>query len=162
LGVLAHPRVEWDHIDFLYLGKKIEVKSSAYLQTWPQQRPSVISFDIAPKTKPWIAETNVYGQPGRSADCYVLCLHAEREMSRCEVADPRQWQFYILPGTTITNAFGSQQTVRLSRISQLCTPVAYRDLKNAIDTVLGIAGPFQCSKVEDRKRADHSTITRSA
>ncbi len=137
LGVLAQPRVEWDHVDFTYSGKKIEVKSSAYVQTWAQRKLSCISFDIAAKEKPWIAETNTYGESGRSADCYVFCVHAEREISRCRVGDIAQWQFYVLPVSTITNAFGAQRTVRLSRIQKLCSAVSYCDLKATIDTVLG-------------------------
>ncbi len=42
LGVLDKPRVEWDAFDLIYQGKKIEVKSSAYLQSWQQNSPSRI------------------------------------------------------------------------------------------------------------------------
>lgn len=139
LGVIREPRVEWDHVDFVYQGKKIEVKSSGYLQTWKQPRPSVISFDIRPKQKPWIAETNTFGEAGRCADCYVFCVHTERDLANCCVTDIRQWEFYILPSSTITKTFGSQGTVRMSRIRALCSPVPYRALKEAIDAILGIA-----------------------
>ena len=48
-------RVEWDTVDITTPeGIKIEVKSSAYLQSWHQNRPSAISFGIA-KTYPWDA-----------------------------------------------------------------------------------------------------------
>ena len=45
LGLIDKPRKEWDHVDFLYSGKKVEVKSSAYVQTWTQTTASVIMFD---------------------------------------------------------------------------------------------------------------------
>lgn len=32
LGVTASPRVQWDAVDLRYDGKKIEVKSAAYIQ----------------------------------------------------------------------------------------------------------------------------------
>src|SRR3954466_16258321 len=48
-GVLDRPRVEWDAYDLRYGDHKVEVKASVYLQSWHQTRPSVISFDIAPK-----------------------------------------------------------------------------------------------------------------
>jgi hypothetical protein len=140
LGVLTQPRVEWDYVDFIYCGKKIEVKSSAYLQTWAQRKPSFISFDISPKDKPWIAESNTYGEAGRSADCYVLSVHAERDTSRCRVDDPSQWDFYVLPNRTLTDAFGVQRTARLSRIQALCAAVDYAGLKGAIDLALGSFG----------------------
>jgi hypothetical protein len=138
LGVVSEPRVEWDHVDFVYAGKKIEVKSSGYVQTWKQRDVSVISFDISSKKRPWIAESNTYGEAGRCADCYVFCVHAELDAANCCVTDTGQWEFYALPCSTIATAFGSQSTTRLSRIRKLCSAVAYEELKSAIDAVLGV------------------------
>lgn len=45
LGVAkGKPRVEWDDCDLEAHGVRIEVKSSAYLQAWKQERLSAISF----------------------------------------------------------------------------------------------------------------------
>ena len=57
LGVSGDPRVEWDAVDLRYQGKKIEVKCSAYLQSWSQPAPSRISFDIE-KKRGWDAASN--------------------------------------------------------------------------------------------------------
>jgi hypothetical protein len=139
LGVLTQPRIEWDYVDFIYREKKIEVKSSAYLQAWEQRKPSFISFDIAPKEKPWIAESNTFGGPGRHADCYVLCVHAERDKSQCRVDDPSQWHFYVLSSRTLADVFGAQRTARLSRIQRLCDHVEYGGLRETIDAALGFS-----------------------
>ena len=46
------PRHEWVATDVcLENGLEVEVKSAAYAQTWAQEAPSKISFDIAPKSK---------------------------------------------------------------------------------------------------------------
>src|SRR5699024_11089907 len=65
-------RTEWDPFDVLSEeGIKIEVKCSAYLQTWSQKQFSRIQFDIAPKNA-WDAKTNLYAKEKcRSADVYV-------------------------------------------------------------------------------------------
>ncbi|MCL4850734.1 MAG: hypothetical protein KJZ78_05055 [Bryobacteraceae bacterium] len=136
LGLVDKPRKEWDHVDFLYGGKKVEVKSSAYVQTWIQTTASVIMFDIAAKARPWLAETNSYGPSGRSADCYVLCVHTDVDRSTCQVIDTGRWDFYVLPSDVIARTFGSQKSVRLSRIQRLCSPVKYSGLKHAINVVL--------------------------
>jgi hypothetical protein len=138
LGVVSEPRVEWDHVDFVYAGKKIEVKSSGYVQTWKQSKLSVISFDISSKEKPWIAESNTYREAGRCADCYVFCVHKEREVATCCVTDISQWEFYVLPCSAIAMAFGNQRTVRMSRVQRLCSPMKYEELKQAIDAVLRV------------------------
>ncbi|MEB3356541.1 MAG: hypothetical protein VKK04_07425 [Synechococcales bacterium] len=46
LNVTHQPRVEWDAVDLRYDNKKIEVKSSAYFQSWQQEKLSLIRFDI--------------------------------------------------------------------------------------------------------------------
>ena len=40
LGVTEAPRMEWDAIDLRYGDKTIEVKSSAYVQSWHQRQDS--------------------------------------------------------------------------------------------------------------------------
>ena len=59
LDVVHKPRTEWDAADLRYRGFLIEVKASAYLQSWPQTTPSVIRFDIS-KKRSWHADTNTY------------------------------------------------------------------------------------------------------
>src|SRR5437016_2007119 len=49
LGVLDEPRIEWNGYDLLYRARKVEVKASAFLQSWKQTRPSPIRFDVASK-----------------------------------------------------------------------------------------------------------------
>ena len=53
-------------------GIKLEVKSSAYIQSWWQARFSDIRFGTK-KTLPWNAETNTFGtEPTRDADIYSV------------------------------------------------------------------------------------------
>jgi hypothetical protein len=49
LGVLNTPRIEWDGVDLHYGNKTIEVKCSAYLNSWTEAMSSIIRFDIAKK-----------------------------------------------------------------------------------------------------------------
>lgn len=70
LEIKKTTRTEWDAYDLeTESGIKIEIKSSAYLQSWKQNNLSQISFDIAP-TKGWNAETNEYsGETKRQSEC---------------------------------------------------------------------------------------------
>ena len=103
---------------------------------------SVIMFDIAATARPWLAETNSYGPSGRSADCYILCVHTNVDRSTCQVIDTGRWDFYVLPSDVIARTFVSQKSVRLSRIQRLCSAVKHSGLKHAIDVILeGFGGP---------------------
>ena len=128
LGVTDEVRIGWDDFDLLYHDKKIEVKSSAYLQSesWGEQKLSPISFDIGERVS--------LGQ--RAADCYVFCVHEEKEREKANVLDARQWQFYVLSTDLINSELGSQKRAALSTIGRLTDPVDYAELKGLVDRVL--------------------------
>ena len=138
LGVLDTPRIEWDAVDLRYKGRKIEVKSAAYLQSWSQDRPSVIRFDIA-KKRAWDAKTNAYvSEPTRSADCYVFCLYPETDPNQANILDIAAWQFYVLPTWLINREFGDQKSVGIKRIQSMCEPVGLSNLQKQINSILRI------------------------
>ena len=69
-------REEWASHDLCYKGKKIEVKSSAYLQAWENNALSKPRYDIA-KKRALVANTGTYGtEPSWNADYFVFCLFA--------------------------------------------------------------------------------------
>ena len=127
-------RVEWDTVDITTPeGIKIEVKSSAYLQSWHQNRPSAISFGIA-KTYPWDWKTNQYGETQiRSADVYVFCVLAHLDGQTVNPLELMQWEFYILPTSTLDSSLGDQKTVSLSRLKNLgAVALGYDQIRNAV------------------------------
>jgi hypothetical protein len=139
LGVVETPRIEWNRIDLMYQGKGIEVKASAYVQSWDQQdRLSRISYDIGRKLG-WDAETNVNAKEhGRTAACYVFCLYPEKDRSLCDMSNVLQWHFYVLSTSKIEERFSNQKSVCLSRIRCLTEQVDYSDLKNSVDSALQV------------------------
>jgi hypothetical protein len=77
-------------------GTKIEVKSSAYLQSWGQARLSRISFD-ARETRAWYADGVGYvGDARRHADVYVFALLKQTDKATVNPLDLDQWAFYVL------------------------------------------------------------------
>ena len=75
-------RREWDAYDVRTpSGLTVEVKTSAYIQSWAQTDYSRIQFDIAPH-KSWDAKDNTFDSVNRrSADVYVLSLLAHRDQN---------------------------------------------------------------------------------
>jgi hypothetical protein len=119
LNATGTPRTEWDAYDLITPdGLRIEVKSSGYLQTWSQTKPSIIQFDIA-KKRAWYAETNTMsGTSQRTADIYVFCVFAE---TRKELADPldlNQWFFLVASAEFLEQVFKIQKTVSLSTLER--------------------------------------------
>lgn len=127
-------RTEWDSFDLLYKDAKIEVKSSAYLQSWPQEKPSAISWSISPST--WQQVEGATDQE-RAADCYVFCVYCEEEdRSPTRVLDLEKWEFYVVPTTVISKELRHQKSVVYNRIKSLADPVHYSRLKERVNVAL--------------------------
>lgn len=134
LGVTKGTRIGWDDFDLLYQEKwRIEVKSSAYLQSksWESgelpRKLSRISFDLG--------ERGSLGK--RAADCYVFCVHAERDREEANVLDASQWEFYVVSTELLNEKLEKQKTAALSTIQYLTEPVTYAGLSTRVDDVLG-------------------------
>ncbi len=138
LDVIDEPRIEWDAVDLRYKGKKIEVKASAYLQSWYQKELSTIAFDIR-KKRPWDAKSNVIAdEPVRSADCYVFCLYPEKDSKKINILDVNSWEFYVLTTEKLEMKLGDQKSVGINRLRSMCDSIHYDKLKLAIDGSFGI------------------------
>jgi len=134
-------RTEWDAFDIETPDKiKIEVKSSAYIQSWSQDKLSTISFGIQP-TKGWDAKTNTYSsQRVRQSDIYVFCVLFHKDKNTIDPLNLDQWVFYILPTKTLNKVVGNQKTITLSSLKKLNPiKVNYGSINSTIMHLSGIS-----------------------
>jgi hypothetical protein len=112
---------------------KIEVKTSAYLQTWAQNELSAIRFSIKP-FRAWDAATSSYdNEVKRQADVYVFCLENCREQNNLNPLDLTQWDFYPVLSATLNEAVGNQRTMGISALLNLgAKRCAYSELRRSI------------------------------
>ena len=95
-------RVEWDPFDLLWHPNstdsvRIEVKSSAYLQSWRQRQLSKPSFSGL-KGRVLNEETGEYSfRADYNADVYVMCLNGQMDPEAFDPLDINQWKFYVVP-----------------------------------------------------------------
>ena len=124
-------RDEWDAYDLITDdGIKIEVKSSAYIQSWYQQGFSNISFSIKP-ARYWDSVTNIQrGEPKRHADVYVFCLLKHKDQNTIDPLKMEQWDFYVLPTYRLDNYQRSQSSITINSLKKLTDPKKYSELKN--------------------------------
>jgi len=120
LGCAQGTRTEWDPYDILWNGIKVEVKSSAYLQTWAQRELSRISFGIQP-TRFWDPKTNTEDETARrQADVYVFCIEncMDQTAGNPNPLDLSQWEFRVI-STRALNALGEQKTISLAQLEAM-------------------------------------------
>lgn len=109
LGLSGEFREEWAPVDATYNGTTIEIKSAAYEQSWPQEKPSSIVFSMRQKV----------------SDLYVFCL-----MRGHTPEDLNHWDFWVVPTEKLPN----QQTISLNPLKALLgDPVSVAELKPVIE-----------------------------
>jgi hypothetical protein len=95
-------RNAWDNFDVTTpSGIRVEVKSSAYLQSWNQRRVSNIVF-TGLTGRSWLAETNLLSDERElRADVYVFAIHTCREPEQYDALDMKYWEFRVLGARTL-------------------------------------------------------------
>lgn len=134
---ISDRRVEWDIYDVRTPDDiTIEVKTSAYLQTWKQTQFSTISFDIAPK-KEWTAGVNKYSEKAkRPAKVYVFCLFASKDGLLANPMDLNQWEFYVLSTKVLDHHMPHQKTITLKSLLKLgAQKTCFDELNNTIHSI---------------------------
>lgn len=111
-------REEWTAYDLCCEGIKIEVKASAYLQSWEQNDYTKPVFSIA-LARPWTAENGYNVEACRSADVYVFCLLKHKDQDTVNPLDLDQWEFYVLPTKTLNTERAQQATISLPSLLNL-------------------------------------------
>jgi hypothetical protein len=132
-GIDKKPRISWDSYDLETTeGIKIEVKSSAYIQTWKQKDFSKPIFNI-PMTHAWDYRENVLNkEKKRHADVYVFSLLAHKEQSTLNPLNLDQWEFYVLATKQLAEYTRSQHSITLRSLQNLTVNVHFNRLKEEI------------------------------
>jgi len=118
LNAKEEVRIEWAPYDITTPeGIAVEVKSAAYLQSWKQDKPSTIQFNVE-RTTPLDDKKGGYqGMTRRAADVYVFALLAEKEdKSKVDPLNLEQWKFYVVPKQTLEMRKRSQQSITLNSL----------------------------------------------
>lgn len=120
LDAAAGVRTQWDAVDIRTAeGLRVEVKSSAYLQSWAQSKPSNITFSIAPASG-WDGQTDEYSPESlRRSDVYVFCVLHHQDKRTLDPLDLDQWDFYVLATSVLDEACPVQRTISLASLQRL-------------------------------------------
>jgi len=130
---ITQVRDEWSAFDLISPeGIKIEVKSSAYMQSWNQKKNSTISFSIK-RSFAWDAETNKQDNVKKiQADVYVFCLLKPETKIRLDPLNLDQWGFYILTAEEIENYKRSKSSITLPSLKKLTNEINYDEIRDEL------------------------------
>ncbi len=100
-------------------GRRIEVKSAAYIQAWtPENIFAQIRFDIGKKLA-WNNATASYASEAkRNCDLYVFCLFTAKTKD-ISLLNLDYWDFYVLPTSVLNEKVPEQKGISLSSLLKL-------------------------------------------
>lgn len=125
-------RIGWDNFDAQARdGTTIEVKCSAFLQSWVQKRHSELVFGRL-SAREFDAARNEYSVDVRvRADVFVFAVQTQREPGSYDVLDISHWEFWVASASIIRKWVG--KTVGIGWVRRYATgPLPYGDLADAI------------------------------
>ncbi|MCQ4209944.1 hypothetical protein [Streptomyces longispororuber] len=138
LGSTTQPD-EWDCYDVAGEdGLRVEVKASAYLQSWEQRELSWISFSVD-KRRPWTDGIGFADEATYNADVYVFALHTAIRHAEYDPLVVSQWEFYAASRAAIADL--NQKSAGLATVRRIAQgPVGFDDLGDLIRSVGATAG----------------------
>ena len=100
-------------------GRRIEVKSAAYIQAWtPENIFAQIRFDIGKKLAWDNATATSATVAKRNCDLYVFCLFTAKTKD-VSLLDLDYWDFYVLPTSVLDEKVPDQKGISLSSLLKL-------------------------------------------
>jgi hypothetical protein len=135
IGSEPRVRTDWAAYDLdTPSGIKVEVKSSAYLQSWHQTTVSTPTFSIR-KARGWFPETNELSEERlRHSDVYVFCLLAYKGDKRLlDPLDLSQWEFYVVKTSEIDRIFSERASIGINRVKTLSEAYSVNSLIDAVE-----------------------------
>jgi hypothetical protein len=132
LGAERELRVGWDNFDVLTpSGVRVEVKSSAYLQSWPQQRVSTIRFSgLSGRT--WDPREGESEARQIRADVFVFAVQTCRDHALYDALDIGQWAFYVVDAAAV-EARGTRSVGLGFLDSRALGPLHLNELASAVE-----------------------------
>lgn len=125
-------RRNWDPFDLTFDGVPVEVKSSAYIQSWQEgDKLSTPAFGIHPT---YYEYEHGEGERARKAKIYIFCLLDCKDRAAINPLELKQWKFFVLPTSVLNEKCGAQKTITLNSLVTLGAAEAnYGNLKSAVE-----------------------------
>lgn len=130
---VSNARDQWDAYDLVMSENiKVEVKSSAYLQSWEQLDFSKIIFSTRAAI-PWNRSIDKRSDAAiRTADVYVFCLLKHKDKTTVNPLNLDQWEFYVVSTLQLNNDLGNQKSISLSVLRKLAKALNFSELKDDV------------------------------
>lgn len=132
------PREDWSAYDLDYRGMRIEVKASAYLQSWNLENGKVSKpvFSVAP-ARSFNADSGRYTEDlCRHSDLYIFCLFTDTDVLRYNILDLTAWDFYAVLTSDLNRLYPGRKSLSLDSVKKVGVKTDYHHMKDSVDCLL--------------------------
>jgi hypothetical protein len=147
LGTTENARIEWDIADHIYRGRKIKVKSAAYIEHWLQSKPSRISFPVDHIQRKEITTSvpglTLYPKP----EVYVFSVFDAKERNEADMLDMGKWLFYPVAAHVVESKYRRKKSITLKEVQRIASSVQILQLRRTIDGVIEELNTHEPSRV---------------
>jgi hypothetical protein len=126
-------RISWSNFDLTTPSCiQVEVKSSAYLQSWKQTKLTQIRFGGLVARSYDEAAVRFGPEPEIRADVFVFAIQTCRDPQAYDALDIGQWEFYVATAEAIREHGG--HSVGLPAVQRFANgPIPYSELARAVE-----------------------------
>ena len=112
-------------------GKRIEVKSTSWLQSWRVKKPNPL-FVIKPAYT-WDDERGYGKEKTFNADIYALCYYYWKDMQTADLLDLSQWHFWAFSKKELIEILGRSKSITIDRLKKLeLSPIDPIKMRNTL------------------------------
>jgi len=131
LGINLHIRQAWTNYDLeTDDGLRIEVKASAYLQSWDQKKLSRLEF-AGLKARAWNPIDGYEKEKTYRADVYVFCVQTAKTHQEYDQFDLSQWEFRVVSRKELERL--GVESLSYGTLCRICSEkVLFEELREAI------------------------------
>ena len=126
----------WTLYDISYRGMRIEVKETSYYHSWQSDEEPKSNQRRFGITKAYSIYKDNESEFARQNDIYVFCLNTGETREGSNPLNLENWEFYVIPTSTINKECGDSKTVGLSKVRKLTEMTDYSQLREKIDIII--------------------------
>jgi hypothetical protein len=116
LGV-AEPQDPWQAFDILAPnGKRIEVKTTAFVQDWEHGEKNRAPKFIIKPTRNYTSENGLAKNTSYNADIYVLCYYSWLDKKTTDVTNLNHWKFWVFSLNELLHVFDGHHSITVKKL----------------------------------------------
>ena len=114
-------------------GKKIEVKTTSYLQNWEQGVQNRTPKFVVRPTRKWNKTTGLAKERTYNSNIYVLCYYSWLDKKTIDVLNLNHWKFWVFSKKELIKIFDGHQSITTTKLEKKGhIPISVRNLKSQI------------------------------